>query len=127
MHHGSLVQVRKTANFLEANVNLVEALKLAQHIGHHWITINILLELGDLYYFQQRYDSAGKQYINVLEILPEGNQELYAQALFGLAKVAVGQGDMVAAREKGTVCLELYAALGHSQIGRSRTGSRSFR
>ena len=91
------------------------------------LTINILLEFGDLYYFQRHCDSAGKKYINVLEILPEGTQELYVQALFGLAKVAAGQGDMVAACEKGTVCLELYAALGHSQIGRSRTGSRSFR
>jgi tetratricopeptide (TPR) repeat protein/transcriptional regulator with XRE-family HTH domain len=108
---------RKTGNFLEAEVDLVEALELANQIGHHWITINILLELGDLYYFQQRYDSAGQKYTSAIEILPEGNQELYAQALFGLAEVAAGQGDTVTAREEGAACLELYVALGHSKIG----------
>ncbi len=108
---GKLAQ--KQGNYSKAGTYLLESLDLAQQIGRPRIICVCLYEHGNLYLKQQLLDAAEAAFAEMLTSIPEGDQELFALAYYGLAQVAAVKGNMQKARELGEVSVKALAVIGH--------------
>ena len=83
---GKLAQ--KQGNYTQAGIYLLESLKLAQQISRPRMICVCLYEHGNLY-LQQAIEAAEIAFNEMLTSIPEGDQELFALAQYGLARVAL--------------------------------------
>jgi tetratricopeptide (TPR) repeat protein len=95
-----------------AGVYLSEALDLAQQLGHRKLISDILSEQGELYLKQQELNTAFITFREALEMAQGGSQEQIATALYGLAKVAASQGNIIKARQQGQSSLDIFENIG---------------
>ncbi|MGH2493426.1 MAG: tetratricopeptide repeat protein [Ktedonobacteraceae bacterium] len=104
---------RKEGNFDQAEVYLRDGLDLAQQIGIPQVIANVLYEYGNFYFEQMQVNTAEETYHYMLEITPEGTQDLIALAHYGLGKVAAAQGKLEEAIRLGDISITLLETLGH--------------
>jgi tetratricopeptide (TPR) repeat protein len=109
---GSMALERE--DYVQADTFLQESIALAQEINHSWMLSGLLISRGELYLGQQCWEAASSDFHRGLEIAREsGAQEWIGSALFGLAQVAAGQGNVAEARRCGKESLALFKAIGH--------------
>jgi tetratricopeptide (TPR) repeat protein len=114
---GSMVLEQE--DYVQADVFLQEGVTLAQEINHSWMLSGLLISRGELYLGQQNWEAASLDLQRGLEIAQEGGaQEWIGSALFGLARVAAGQGHIAEARRRGEESLALLKAIGHCDAGK---------
>jgi tetratricopeptide (TPR) repeat protein len=112
---GSMALERE--DYVQADAFLQEGVTLAQEINHSWMLNGLLVCRGELYLGQQNWEAASLDLQRGLEIAREsGAQEWIGSALFGLARVAAGQGDIEEARRHGEESLALLKAIGHCDV-----------
>ena len=72
-----------------------------------------LYEHGNLYLQQRQIESAETAFDEMLTSIPEGDQELFALARYGLARVAAARGDIAEAKRLGEASITVLEAMGH--------------
>ncbi len=92
---------------------LQEALQVARQVEDIWLLSTVLVESGELFLKQQRVDEAFAGFQEALTISAQGNQDLVASALYGLARVAAARGETAAAAQQGQESLRLFEAMGN--------------
>jgi tetratricopeptide (TPR) repeat protein/transcriptional regulator with XRE-family HTH domain len=99
--------------FEEAAAFLQESLALGRQIGDTWLVSSILNECGELALKQQHLEEAFAAFSEASTTSAQGNQAEVAAALFGLARVAAGRGDLIEARRLGRECLDILQPSGN--------------
>jgi serine phosphatase RsbU (regulator of sigma subunit)/predicted ATPase/Tfp pilus assembly protein PilF len=107
-------------NFAQAEAHLHKALLLARQIEHHWLITAVLNEWGELYLKEQRFDEAATAFGEAHTLASEGNTEYLALACYGLARIALAQGDTQEALRQGQESLSLLEEMGHSYTSEVR-------
>jgi tetratricopeptide (TPR) repeat protein len=108
------VLLRDKGEFKKAGVSFEEALNLAQEMGHRRYSAIVLSNQGELLYLQEAWESAIETFQSCLEIAEEIQlEELIAVAYFGLARVAVKQGNRKGAIDKGKQSLLAFQEIHH--------------
>ncbi len=102
----------------QASVYFQEALQLARQIQHPGLGVNVLVTRGETYLHYQQFEEAAKDFQEALTLVPEGQQELYGQASFGMAQVLAQAGDRDAARRLGEESLKAFTTLKHHRATR---------
>jgi tetratricopeptide (TPR) repeat protein len=102
-------------NFEQARTYVQEGVDLARQIADREKLVNILSLLGELYLEMQLLDSASLAFSEVLEIAREVNQEAVATAQYGLARVAIAQGNKAEALYQGQASLENFEKIHSSK------------
>ena len=108
---GSMLQ--KQRNYTRAEAYLQEGLTLAKQLGIPQIICNILYEYGNLFLNLQQLQAAETVFREMLTLVPEGGQDLFALAHYGLARTAADLGNIDEARELGLVSVTVLRAMGH--------------
>ena len=108
---GSMLQ--KQGKYALAEAHLQEGLTLARRLGIPQITCNVLYEYGNLYLNRQQIQEADTVFREMLTSIPEGGQDLFALAQYGLARTAAAQGNIDEARNLGAASVTVLAAMGH--------------
>src|SRR5260221_15205 len=99
---------------------LREGLAIARQIGHAWFISVLLIVWGEWYLQQHQFDAASTAFEEALEQAPEGSRESRADALYGLARVALAQGESERARQQGQESLAIFEAIGHYKAAEVR-------
>ncbi len=99
---------------------LREGLAIARQIGHAWFISVLLIVWGEWYLQQHQFDAASTAFEEALEQAPEGSRESKADALYGLARVALAQGKSERARQQGQESLAIFEAIGHHKAAEVR-------
>jgi ATP/maltotriose-dependent transcriptional regulator MalT len=99
---------------------LREGLAIARQIGHAWFISVLLIVWGEWYLQQHQFDAASTAFEEALEQAPEGSRESMADALYGLARVALAQGKSERARQQGQESLAIFEAIGHHKAAEVR-------
>jgi tetratricopeptide (TPR) repeat protein/transcriptional regulator with XRE-family HTH domain len=110
----------KQGNNLLAEEYFQEGLSLARQIGRPQTTANILYEYGTFCLDQQQIEAAEAIFHQILTTLREGDQDLIALALYGLARVNALKGDFQEARKLGEASFTSLELLGHRNAGQVR-------
>jgi len=106
-------------NYKQAEEYLQEGLTLAREIGYRWYVSFILSNWGEFYLKQQKLELASVAFMDALKIAQEiGGQELTAIALFGLARVAAAQGNIVEAYDQGQESQRIFETMGHKDTAK---------
>jgi hypothetical protein len=96
---------------------LFEGLPLARESKHRVLTCNALNTRGELHLRQQEVEAASTDFLEALAIVQEiGAQEPIATALYGLARVAVIEGNITKAHQLGQQSLTLFETIGHQKV-----------
>jgi len=112
LHNLGLV-MRKQGNYELADKYSREGLFLARQVGIPHITSLILNECGNLYLDQKQVRNAKDMFQEMLMVIPDGSQDLLALAQYGLARVAVEQGNINEALNLGHVSSATLENIGH--------------
>jgi DNA-binding CsgD family transcriptional regulator len=99
---------------------LREGLAIARQIGHAWFISALLIIWGEWYLQQYQFDAASTAFEEALEQAPEGSRESIADALYGLARVALAQGKSERACQQGQESLAIFEAIGHHKAAEVR-------
>jgi TolA-binding protein len=75
----------------------------------------VLYDWGELRLKRQELDAAGAAFREALERAPEGGKDRIADALYGLARVALAQGNSDSARQQGQESLAIFESIGHGK------------
>lgn len=104
-------------NYREAENLLHESLLLARQIGRPEIMCNTLNEYGNFWLIRNQIDAAKKSFQEMLDVIPADERAWYAIARYGLARVAVLQGNLELGRTLGESSLQILENTGyvHSQ------------
>ncbi|MBA2396035.1 MAG: tetratricopeptide repeat protein [Ktedonobacteraceae bacterium] len=111
---GKLAQ--KQGNYVKAGEYLLESLNLARQIGRPRIICVCLYEHGNLYLQQQKFETAEIAFNEMLTCIPEGDQELFAQAQYGLARIEAAKGNFQKARKLGEESITILDIIGHRSV-----------
>ncbi|HZU66157.1 MAG TPA: tetratricopeptide repeat protein [Ktedonobacteraceae bacterium] len=111
----------KQGNYVQAEAYLQESLELAHQIGNPLLIANALYESGMLYLHWQKREKAEARFHEMLTTIPEGDQELAAQAQYGLAIAAAASGNIFEARKRGEASLKVLEAMGHRTVKEVRS------
>lgn len=103
----------KQGKYIQAEAYLQEGLHLARQIDRPRTTASALYAYGIVYSNQNKIEEAKKAFNEILATISEGEQDLIALAQYGLAQVAMAQGDQVEAQKLGAVSLKTLEAMGH--------------
>ncbi len=103
-------------NYAQAETYLQEGLTIARQIGHAWFISVMLNDWGELHLKQGRVDAARTAFEEALEQAPEGGKDRIADALYGLARVALAQGKSTKARQQGQESLTIFESIGHGRV-----------
>ncbi len=99
---------RKQGHYTQAEVYFQECLTLARRqIGRPWIASIALYEYGNLCLDLQQLDAAAAHFREMLTVIPTGNQDLFALAQYGQARVLAAQGDINEARRRGEASVRI--------------------
>jgi predicted ATPase/DNA-binding CsgD family transcriptional regulator len=107
-------------NDAQAETYLREGLAIARQIGHAWFISALLNVWGEWYLQQNQFDAASITFEEALEQAPEGSRESIADALYGLARVALAQGKNERAFRHGQESLAIFEASGHYKAAEVR-------
>ena len=110
----------KQGNNVLAEEYFQEGLSIARQIGRPQTTANILYEYGNFCLDQQQIEAAEAIFHEILTTLREGDQDLIALALYGLARVNALKGDFQEARKLGEASFTSLELLGHRNAGQVR-------
>jgi len=80
----------------------------------------MLCDRGELYLKQGQVDAARMGFEEALEQAPEGGKDRIADALYGLARVALAQGNSIKARQQGQESLAIFESIGHGKAAEVR-------
>ncbi len=116
---GSLETQR--GNYVQAESYLRDALKIGREIGMIPLVCLALYAWGELHLQRRRISEARLAFEEMLSIVPKGRCEAEAMALYGLARTALAQQDLHAARHHGEASLALFATMGHYRAEEVRT------
>ncbi|GAC1622051.1 MAG: hypothetical protein NVS4B11_15640 [Ktedonobacteraceae bacterium] len=105
--------IRKQGYYAQAEKYLRESLTLARQIGTPQMTANALYEYGNLYLDQKKTEDAEKTFHEMLNVIPEGGQDLLALARYGLARTFAKKGDVHEARWLGEASVITLEEMGH--------------
>ena len=108
---GSIAQ--KQGNYTKAEEYLQESLFIARQLGRPQMIAIVLYEHGTLYLNQRRVDEAEENFREMLITISGEDQDLFALAQYGLARVAAARGYIEEARGLGEVSLTALEAIGH--------------
>jgi tetratricopeptide (TPR) repeat protein/transcriptional regulator with XRE-family HTH domain len=97
----------------EAESYLQRSLALAQPIGRPRIICIVHYEYGNIYLKQQQIVQAEESFQRMFQSIPEGDQEMYALANYGLARVAASKGELTEARVKAETSIQAFETMGH--------------
>ncbi len=97
----------------EAEGYLQRSLALAQPIGRPRIICIVYYEYGNIYLKQQQTVQAEESFQKMLQAIPEGDQEMYALASYGLARVAASKGELSEARKQAETSIQAFEKMGH--------------
>ncbi|HEX6387335.1 MAG TPA: tetratricopeptide repeat protein [Anaerolineae bacterium] len=112
---GGLAVVR--GDDTQAEAYYEEALGLARAIGHRWQIGRVLSEMGELQVAQSETDAAMTSFRELFELARIlHSQELVAVALYGLARAAALEGELIRAREYAEESLDTFIAIGHYKV-----------
>jgi tetratricopeptide (TPR) repeat protein len=107
-------------NYQQAEGYLQEGLALAHQIGHRLIIANILYQRGVLRFKKSPLNAASEDFREALERAPKENQEIIAEAQFGLAQVEASLRNSLEARQLGQTSLTLFESMGHKKASEVR-------
>ena len=102
-------------NYAQAEVYLQEGLTIARQIGHAWFISVMLYDWGELCLKRQELDAARVAFREALEQAPEGGKDRIADVLYGLARVALAQGNSARAQQQGQESLAIFESIGHGK------------
>lgn len=108
-------------NYTQAENYLRDALKIGREIGMIPLSCLALYAWGELHLERRRAPEACQAFEEMLSIVPKGRCEAEAMALYGLARTALAQHDLHAARHHGKASLALFATMGHYRADEVRT------
>jgi tetratricopeptide (TPR) repeat protein len=100
-------------NYALAKAYLQQGLATARKLGHLELICGILLRWGEVYLEQRQLEEAQSAFHEMSNLVPNGNQELTAQAQYGMARVAAAQGHSAEAHRLGEASLGIFAAIEH--------------
>ena len=109
-------------NYEQAKNYLQEGLALARQIGHRLIIANILCQRGNLHFKMRQSEAASDDFREALESTPKENQEIIADAQFGLAQVEAEASlkKFHEACQFGQTSLALFESMGHKKASEVR-------
>ncbi|HTK11173.1 MAG TPA: tetratricopeptide repeat protein [Ktedonobacteraceae bacterium] len=116
---------QKQGHDSEAEGYLQQSLLLAQPIGRPRIICYVYYEYGNIYLKQQQIERAEESFQRMLQLIPEGDQEMYAQASFGLARVAASKGQIAEAQERAETSIQAFEKMGHRRAQEIRQWVRT--
>jgi tetratricopeptide (TPR) repeat protein/transcriptional regulator with XRE-family HTH domain len=107
--------VGQQGDYEQANSYFREGLSLARAIGSPWYILSVLMDWGEIHLAYQRLDAAHAAFQEILshEQSSKGEPELLAGAEYGLARVAVLQGNTEEALRFAQKSEAHFAAIGH--------------
>ncbi|MEO8970395.1 MAG: tetratricopeptide repeat protein [Ktedonobacteraceae bacterium] len=103
-------------DYEQANVYLQEGLDVARQIGKPRLVCCFLVVCGELYLKQPLIEAASEAFQMVLTQVPDGAQDLIAQAQYGLACIEAARGKVREARERGEASLSIFETIGHHRM-----------
>jgi tetratricopeptide (TPR) repeat protein/transcriptional regulator with XRE-family HTH domain len=103
----------RRGNYALAKAYLQQGLATARKLGHLELICGILLRWGEVYLEQRQLEEAQSAFHEMSNLVPNGNQELAAQAQYGMARVAAAQGHSAEAHRLGEASLAIFAAIEH--------------
>lgn len=104
---------QKQGKYSQAEVYLQESLVLSRQLGNPQFTSSGLYDYGNLYLSQNKIEAAEAVFHEMLSTVPEGGQDLFALAQFGLARVAAARGNINEAIKLGENSIIALEAIGH--------------
>jgi tetratricopeptide (TPR) repeat protein len=118
---------QKQGNHDQAEGYLHEGLNLARQLGIPEIICNGLYEYGNLFLEQQRIQAAKACFLEMLNTVPEGSQDLGALAHYGQARVAAARSDIREAQNSGEVSVKALEEMGHHKAQEVRNWLNSIK
>jgi tetratricopeptide (TPR) repeat protein/transcriptional regulator with XRE-family HTH domain len=112
-------------NYALAETYLQEGLTIARQIGHAWFISVMLIDWGELHLKQGQVDVARIAFEEALEEAPEGGKDRIADALYGLARVALAQGHSIKAHQQGQESLAIFESISHGKTAEVRQWLRT--
>jgi len=103
----------KQEKLAQAEIYLQESLGLSRQIGIPQIIANALYENGNLSLLQGQIEEAETIFREMLIIIPAGDDDLSALALYGLARTAAKQGNIHEAWKMGEESQNALKKMGH--------------
>jgi tetratricopeptide (TPR) repeat protein/transcriptional regulator with XRE-family HTH domain len=100
-------EVQRAENYLQ------EGLRLAHELEHPQLICKGLAAWGELHLQQHRLQAAEQVFLQMLDLVPDGYRVLEAQAQYGLARIAAGQGLLHQAKEFAEQSYLTFEAVGH--------------
>ena len=107
------IQAGKRGNYAQAETYFQESLALARQLGVPQIISTVLYEYGNLYLERQQIKTAEASYLEVLDTISEGDQDLMALAQYGLARSALARGNTGDAWKLGEISVIALESMGH--------------
>lgn len=105
---------RDLGQYKEAIHCYQEARSVAEQIKNRLLMSKICISQGELYLKQHKWRSAEALFLESLQITRAvGAQDCKARAVYGLAKMATGQGKTAQAYRYGRESLSIYKSIGH--------------
>jgi tetratricopeptide (TPR) repeat protein len=105
--------MQKQGNYARAEVHLREGLERAKVLGSLRIIADALHEYGNLHLNRHQIAEAAAIFNDMLNSIPDGDQEMLALAHYGQARVAAAQHNIPEARRIGAACATALEAIGH--------------
>lgn len=100
-------------DFHQAEVSMQEGLALSRQIRTGYLICDNLFIWGEFCLLRQQIDEAASAFQEMLDIQPEEDMLLLAQARYGLAQVAAAQGNNSEARRLGEMSLASFEKMGY--------------
>ena len=101
-------------NYPQSETYLQEALDIARQLDNPRLISVALNEWGKLHLKLAQFDAASAAFREVeAKASSNGNQALIAGAFYGLAQVALAQGNLIEARRQGLDSLAIFEKIGH--------------
>lgn len=107
------IVMRKQRNYAQAEKYLQEGSTLIRPLNIPIMTCHILYEFGNLHLDQYQIEQARELFQEMLETAPQGGQDLFALAQYGLARVAGMLGAFREARSLGAISVAQLETIGH--------------
>ena len=104
--------IRKQGDYEKAEKHFQESLMLARQISPQ-MTANALYEYGNLYLDKSQIEAAESTFLEMLTSIPEGGQDLFALAQYGLARAVARKGNIQDAKLFGEASITILEEIGH--------------
>jgi tetratricopeptide (TPR) repeat protein len=104
---------RKQGHNAQAKKYLEESLIIAEQINRPQLLSEVLYAYGNFFLDSQETEVAENTFRKMIEIVPDGSQDLFALAHYGLARAIAVRGNIKQAREIGDTSLTLLETMGH--------------